>query len=163
LESFSWTSSLGLGVALFLAAGAFQVLICVLTAAFVLSGGGGNALFFTERSDTGAYGKPPAEIVASEPGVDTYRHVVWLTWAAFLGAVGVMEAAVAWFGLREGASWALAVLAVEAVLLAVFWAAIIGIYLGKGAAVSLGDVPPLMWLTMALHAPALVLAWRGLS
>lgn len=130
--AFSWTSPLGIGVALFIAAGAFQVLICVLTSGFLITGGGGNALFFTERSDTGAYGKPPAEILRNEPGVDTYRHAVWLSWAAFLGAVGLMEISIAWFGLREEYWWALGVLAVVAVLLALFWVAIITIYTGKG-------------------------------
>jgi hypothetical protein len=158
-----WLSPLGTSAALFVAAGAFQLLIAILTAGFLVSGGGGNALLFTARSDEGAFGKPPRELVQAEPGVDTYRHLVWTLLAGFLAAVGLLEMAVAWFALRSGSAWAAATLSAVAVVLALAWVAILAVYVAKGARVTLGDVPPFMWVPAFLHVPAVALAWWGLQ
>ncbi len=147
---------------LFGAAGVFQALIGTATAIYVAAGGAGRALFFTERSDAGAFGQSPAELIAHAPGIDTYRHVVWLALGGLLLGVGLLEAAVAWWGIRAGALWSLVTLTAVAAVMATFWVAILGVYVRHGAAVSLGDVPPFMWVTALLHVLAIVLGWWGI-
>jgi hypothetical protein len=146
---------------LFAAAGGFHLLIGVLTVGYLVVGGNVKALYFTERSDTGAFGKSPAEMVRDEPGVATYRHMFIVTLAAFLVAVGTLEAAVAWFALRDGAAWSLPVLTAVAVALAAGWTAVVAAYVAKGAALGLGDVPPFMWVPAVLHVPAIAMGWWG--
>jgi hypothetical protein len=62
--------------------------------------------------------------------------LIWLA-ATFL-AFGVMQLAVAWFGLREGHAWALWTLVVGDLVALPYWAAMIRTYIRHGAPLGAG-------------------------
>lgn len=159
MPELAWVSPLGLSVALFLAAAALQVAIGAATVAYHAARGFGGTLYFTPRSDAAVLGEPPEALLARAPGLRTVRDLIWVTIAGFLAAVGVLEAALAWFALREGAAWALGALAVEGVVLAAAAALVVRTYRRHGAPLG-GHVPPFLWATAGLRAPAIALgAW----
>jgi hypothetical protein len=161
VDPVPWNSPLGASALAFLAAGGFQVFIGLATSVFVATGGRGRALFFTARSDTGAFGASPADMVGRQPGLDAYRRMFWTTLACFLLATGLLEVVVAWFGVRHGELWALVALTGVAVLMGTFWAVVVAWYVRLGARLTLADVPPFMWLPVVLHVVAVGVGWWG--
>jgi hypothetical protein len=130
---FEWTSVWGVGVALFLASAAFQ-----------------------------AYGSSPADIMAREPAVRGYRDSMWFIVAGLLVAVGILQGTVTWFGLRNGAPWALPVLVLVGVALVAYWVLALWPYVRANAPLTLGDLPPFIWVPALLLVPATVCSWLGL-
>lgn len=161
-EPFTWGSYLGVGVSLFLATAAFHLFIGVATPIAIRAISSDSTLIVTNRSDTKTYGKSPNEIIANEPAVRTFRNVVWTIIAGLLVGAAVVEAAVTWFGLRTGQAWALPTLAIEGVLLILFWFVALWPYVKAGAPLTLGDIPPFMWVPALLLLPATVFSWLGL-
>jgi hypothetical protein len=160
--AFQWASPLGVGVGLFLASAAFHFLIGVLTPVGIRLWSNDDILIASKRSDTKAFGTSPPEMIAKEPAIATYRNVMWTIVAGFLVALAVVEGAVAWFGLRAGAPWALVALAAEGIVLVAFWILAFGPYFAARAPLTLADLPPFMWVPGLLLVPAAILSWIGL-
>jgi hypothetical protein len=152
---------LGVSVALFLAIAAIHLAIGILapilsgrmTPAFVLTG---------TRADEALFGRPAADVLA-DPAI-AIEHGVMVRWvAALLLALGTLEAAVAWFGLREGAMWALIVLLIAtAAMGAVDWLSFAP-YRSAGVTIGLSEYPPYQWLPVALFIPAAIAGWVGVT
>ena len=82
--------------------------------------------------------------------------------AGFLLLAGVLFLFVAWFGLRQGQTWALVSLSVAGILALVFWALSLLPYFRSGIPVTIEDLPPFMWIPALLILPAIILGWIGL-
>lgn len=160
----SWTSPLGISVALFLVPAVLMVVVGVLTPFFVFDNAAARpitALFTTARADRDLFGADPASIAAADPALVRLRYVLVITIAGLLVLVGVSEIGIAWFGLRAGEGWALAILATANVAVLPFWYLALRPYLSAGVALGLGDVPPFIWLPALLLLPAALLGWIG--
>lgn len=161
-EPFQWGSLLGVSVMLFLAASLFRLFIGVATPIALRTFAGDSTLFVSERSDTAAYGKSPSTWVAEDPALRPYRNALWTLLAGFLSAAAIVEAGVAWFGLREGHAWALWVLAVEGVVMILYWLLSLGHHFAARAPLTLADIPPFMWVPAMLLVPAVACGWLAL-
>ena len=137
---------------LFLGQGGVYAVIGVLTPFFMDSGIGAPSLFFSRRSDTGYFGEDPGTLMDRDPALGKYRTLLFLTIAGLLVALGLAVMAIAWFGVGPGESWGYWSLVVAGALALVFWLLVLSKYLGAGASVGLGDVPPFMWVTTLLWA-----------
>jgi hypothetical protein len=76
-------------------------------------------------------------------------------------AAGILVVAMAVFALRDGERWALVSLALAGVAVLPFWVLVFRPYVAAGAALSLADLPPFMWVPAALLVPASLLGWIG--
>ncbi len=144
---------------LFLIGGLFWLAIGVLTPLVVDRWTGPTGLFISVSTDTALYGAPPDQILASNPEVTMLRRVMIRVLAGLLVATGLFAAGVAWFGLREPQTWALALLTVVGLAVLPYWWITLGPYRAAGIRVGLGDMPPFMWVPGMLFPVAAVLGW----
>ncbi|HLE97031.1 MAG TPA: hypothetical protein VI997_06630 [Candidatus Thermoplasmatota archaeon] len=156
-----WATPLGVASLLFAAYGAFWVLIGVMTPLALGAGRVGSTLFWTPAADAHAFA-PPGELLAREPAVAKLRDAYLVTIAGLLVAGGAAIACVAWFALREGATWAAIALTFAGASVVPFWWLVTRTYLAGGWRFTLADVPPFMWVPTALWLVATPLAWWGL-
>lgn len=124
--TFRWLSPLGISVTLFLAYGTLNVLVGLVIP------------FLSRRTGTAGF--------ATQPSLD----LMTMLWLAF----GVFQLGVAWFGLRQGQTWALWVLALACLAQLVGWIAY-GVQTRDWGA-------PLFWLDAIIILPATALGWIGL-
>jgi len=82
--------------------------------------------------------------------------------AGFLVLAGILSLAVAWFGLRDGQTWALVTLSVADGLALAFWWLALKPYFSLRPAIGISDLPPFIWIPTALIIPAIVLGTIGL-
>ena len=159
-SSFEWVSPLGGAVVLFGLVGLLHIVVGVVTP-FVTRADAAEILLFSARSDTIVFGGAPSELVARDRALGTLRWSLLLWLAAVLLASGILQLAIAWFGLRDGQPWALYALTIGSLVTLPYWAAMIQTYLRHAAPLGVGDLPPL--LTSLLLIPiAAVLGWVGL-
>jgi hypothetical protein len=160
---FHWLSPLGISVVLFTLIGLLYVLIGVLAPVFVRSGTvTSGILIVSERTDTLVFGQNPQELLRNNPNLGKSRAILMHMLAGMCAALGVCYLAVVWFGLRAGQGWALAVLAVAGVAVLPFWVIALRPYLQPSVNLTLGDVPPFMWVPALLWLPAVLLGRIGL-
>ncbi|HLE13490.1 MAG TPA: hypothetical protein VI776_01980 [Anaerolineales bacterium] len=82
--------------------------------------------------------------------------------AGFLLLAGVLFISIAWFGLRQAQPWTLTSLFVAGLLALAFWALALSPYFRMGIPVTIGDLPPFIWIPAVLILPAIILGWIGL-
>ncbi len=157
-ESFKWFSPLGISVALFLAIGTLWLLIGALTVPFLNKGTG----FVSQSTDEAYFGRSTSELHASDPAFSKLRTLLLTVIAGFLLLAGVLFLSLAWFGLRHGQTWALPSISLAGLLAIVFWALALLPYFRSGIHVTIGDLPPFMWIPALLIPPAIILGWIGL-
>jgi hypothetical protein len=162
MKPFTWGSPLGVGVALFLVTGVVHFLIGVL-APVMMNTEVGRSMILSPRTDAVLFGRPMAELLRDDRALATARTILFSMLAGMLVGAGVLEMALAWFGLRQGQAWAFWTLVVEGVALVPFWVMVLAPYVRAGARPGLGDTPPFMWVPAALLVPAAVLSFIGLS
>ena len=161
-ESFRWLSPLGTSVAIFLTIGALWVLIGVLTLLLLNRTTGPQIIFVSHPTDAAYFGSSPDELLASDPAVFKLRTLLIKVIAGFLVLSGLLFLSIAWFALKQGHTWALLSLASSALLVIAFWALALLPYFRAGIRVTIGDLPPFMWIPAALIIPAILLGWIGL-
>jgi hypothetical protein len=159
---FQWLSPLGISIILFTLYGAIYtagVLWPFLRNSDFLSR---EFVIISNRTDTQLFGQTPAQLMESDAALRQLRRILLDIVVGLLGVAGVFHLAITWFGLRQGQTWALIVLAVGGLAVLPFWFLAHRPYLQAGIAITLGDVPPFMWVPAALLIPATVLGWIGL-
>jgi len=160
--NFQWLSPLGVSVVLFLLYGAIYLLIGVLTPIMVDSSVSPGILIVSGRPDTAVLGDTPENLRQNNPALVKLRSIILNMLAGMLVAAGVMIVALAWFGVRQGQAWALGTLAVAGVAVLPFWYLVFRPYFAAGVSLTLGDLPPFMWVPAVLLLPAVILGWFGL-
>jgi hypothetical protein len=162
---FDWLTPLGASVALFVLFGVLNVFVGVVAPIFTGFRGPAEAstggLFFSERSDTIVFGTAPAQLLREDRPLATLRWLMLLWLAAMLLAFGILQLALAWFGLRERHLWALWALSIGDLATLPYWLAMIQAYVRHGAPLGVGDLPPLFLYLAAIPIAAL-LGWVGL-
>lgn len=160
---FRLLSPLGASVVLFLIYGGLYILIGILTPFFQDTETGRQTLFTSPRPDTIVFRQKPVELLTSDTALSRLRTILLRVIAGLLVTAGCFHLAITWFGLRQGQSWALVALTVGALVVLPFWFAALRPYFQPGVDLSLGDIPPFMWVPAALLLPAFILGWIGLS
>lgn len=102
IEGFQWLSPLGIAVMLFILYGLVYILIGALTPIMQNTPmSRADAIFWSHSADTQLYGKPPTDVLASDPSVDKLRTTLLNVVGGLLVAAGLFQLAITWFGLRE--------------------------------------------------------------
>ena len=161
-DAFRWTSPLGISVAIFLAIGSLWFLVGSLTLVLLNRTTGPKILFVSNSTDAAYFGDSPEHLLASDTALFKLRTVLIRVIAGFLVLSGLLFLFVAWFALRERQPWALISLAASGLLAISFWAVALLPYFRMRIPVTLGDLPPFMWIPAALIVPATILGWLGL-
>jgi len=161
-ESFRWLSPLGASVGLFLAIGLLWLMIGALTVPFHNRGAGTESIFVSHSTDREYFGTSPSELLSSDPALSKLRTLLLTVIAGFLLLAGTLYLFVAWFGLKQGELWALVSLASGGLVAIAFWALALLPYFRSGIPVTIGDLPPFMWIPAVLILPAILLGWMGL-
>ncbi len=159
---FQWASPLGFSVVLFILSGVLWVVIGVLTPLMLNAKIGGQALIITSRTDAVVFGGSPADLLQASPALAQLRTILLTIIGGLLVAAGSLFVALAWFGVRQGQTWALGSLTLAGIVVLPFWLLVLWPYFQKGAPIALIDVPPFMWVPAALLIPAAVMGWIGL-
>lgn len=145
---------------LFAGVGVFWLLIGVLAPILTDRGIGPPIIFVSERTDTLLYGGPPNQILDEIPQLRLLRHTtVNGSLSGVLVAVGLLTASVAWFGLREPQAWVLSTLTIVGFAVIPYWWVALAPYRNAGISLSLGDIPPFMWLPAIVMPTASILGW----
>lgn len=147
---------------LFVAAGAFQLLIGILTPLAMRMGWGSGAPFLAYDADSAAFGRD-AQAWMQEPGMRAYRDTVLAAVGSVLILAGGLQAAVGWFAWREGQSWAFASIAILGAATIASWLLVLGPYFRGGASLTIATIPPFMWLYVLLWVPGVALGATALS
>jgi hypothetical protein len=160
-ETFVWISPLGLSVLLFTGIGTLWILIGMLTVPF-LKKANPDYLFVSVPTDTAFFGAPPPQLAPPGSPLAKLRWMLIIILAGFLVLAGTLFVLVALFALRKGETWALVALGVSGLAAVFYWGFALLPYFRAGVRVSLGDLPPFIWIPTALLLPALILGWIGL-
>lgn len=144
---------------LFLLVAVLWTAIGVLAPALLDRGVGPTMLFISERTDARLFGAPSREILETNWELRTLRRVIVDALAGMLFATGVLTAGIAWFGLDEPRAWALATLTVVGIGVLPFWWVSLAPYRRAGISLTLGDIPPFMWVPALLLPAACILGW----
>lgn len=154
----------GLDVArgLFVVHGALWIAIGALSPLLLDRNVGSPMVILSGRTDTHLFGADPPSVLA-DSRVRTLRAILVAMLGGCMLAAGVLVSAIAWFGLGARSIWAMATLTIVAVALIPFWWHVLRPYRVAKTPVGLGDVPPFMWVPLALDAPAVALGWLALA
>ncbi len=155
-----WASPLGASTVLFVLYGLVYLLIGTLTALLHDREIGPRMLFISPRADTVLFGAAPAELI-NDPTLSRLRSLLLTALGGILVAAGILVITTAVFALRDGERWALFALTLAGVAVLPFWVLVLRPYIAAGATLSLGDLPPFIWVPAALLIPASVLGWIG--
>lgn len=159
---FSWGTSLGVAVALFLLIGALYVFIGVATPFFADREEAPDYLLTGRAADTALFGRPAGEVLAEAPDVRTLRRVLIRWVAALLVGIGSLELAVAWFGLRAGERWALLALFISGLVMLPVTYLSYAPFREASASIALSEWPPYQWIPAVLIWPATAMGLLGL-
>ena len=161
-DSFSWSSPLGVSVALFLVYGAIHLVSGGIYALVAETDISRQGLFFSPGPDRALFGTSPADLIRDDRAVVQLRTLSFLAIAALLVGLAIAELSLTWFGLHEGQRWALVALAASGLAMVPFLALVFRAYLAAGAPLGLSEIPPWIWVSGVLFVPATVLGWIGL-
>ncbi|HUR68030.1 MAG TPA: hypothetical protein VM370_02205 [Candidatus Thermoplasmatota archaeon] len=153
-------SALSVAVVLFLIGGGLHVVIGALTP-IAIRQGWGSGLIYTRETDTVLFGKPSDEL-RSDPAIMKLREITLGMIAGLLVGVGILEIAIAWFGLRAGQAWALGALVAAQALMIGLWALGHRLWIQAGGPGGLGALQPFEYVPAFLLVPAAVAGWVGL-
>ena len=162
-ESFRWISPLGASVAMFLVIGILWLVVGALTLPLHNSQLGTGGIFVSHKTDTAFFGQDASTLLASDLELRKLRTLLLTVIAGFLLLSGSLFISLAWFGLRARLAWALPALSIGGLLAIGLWVLALLPYFRAGISVTLGDLPPFMWIPTALIVPATLLGWIGLS
>lgn len=160
-DAFKWLSPLGISVSLFLVIGVLWVLIGALTIP-LHKRSGADIVFVSNGPDSSYFGGRPSELLSPDSPLAKLRSLLLIVIAGFLLLAGVTFVAIAWFGLRGGQAWTLYALAAAGGMAILVWTLALSAYVRAGVSLTLGDIPPFMWVPAVLIVPATVLGWLGL-
>jgi len=163
VSTFEWLSPLGISVILFLITGGLYVLIGIAWAFLGKSGLAVSLLIVSARTDAIVFGQAPPELLRSNEALDRFRSILFAMLSGMLLFAGILEIALAWFGLRERQGWSLAALVIARFAVLPYWYRALRPYMEPQVRLRLGDVPPFIWVPAALIVPATVLGLIGLS
>ncbi len=159
---FRWLSPLGISVILFLLLGVMHIVIGILTPMFVRPDRlTSNILLTSTRTDTALLGASPEALVARDRPLGLVRMVTTNWLAAYMLGLGILQVALAWFGLRAGQSWALWGLTLAGLAMVPAIGISIAPFSRVGAMPGLGEMPPFI-TALVLIPIAAVLGWIGL-
>jgi len=161
--AFRWGSALGVSVALFLATAAVHLLIGVATPIFAGGDIGSKVGLTGTKADTAMFGEPPKVLQDSNEALVKTRWVTDRWVGALLVALGILEAAVAWFALREGEGWALLALVVAGLAMLPIHYLAYAPYRAAGISIALREFPPYQWVPALLLVPAAIAGWIGVT
>ena len=119
LLKFNWLTPLGISAGLFLLSGVLHFLIGALTPFLIDSEFGKKILFISNRTDTEYFGTEPTMLLQRNPEVAKIRTLLAGGMGAYIAVMGILVMAITWFGLRNQQMWALIVLALCGILLAI--------------------------------------------
>jgi len=165
---FQWFSLLGVGVSLFLLNSLVLLVIGVVTPIalrrllFVEPAMRGHFLF-SAQADAVIFGQSPLELYRQFPFSKTLIEMWGLMLSGFMLAFAVLQAGVAWFGLRAGQGWAWWFLVVSnAVAIGFYWLLFVRPHAGK-VQLKFADLHPFATLPTFIVPAAAILAWFGLG
>jgi hypothetical protein len=114
------------------------------------------------RADLALFGRLPQQLLAESPALALlYRLTVDLI-GTLLFVFGLLQAAVAWFALRQGQPWALPVLVGIDLLFVAGWALVLSRYVREGVPIRGTSLPPNLLVPALLLIPATAFALIGL-
>jgi len=160
---FQWNSLLGIATGLFLFYGLFNVLLGILMP-FVIHRAGRNILLVGPHSDTLLLGQTPAELLSASPALRAVRYAL-VMWLAGMGvSFGILQLALAWYGLRMGQPWAFWALVIGDLSILPFLALFLRPFIQRGAPVPPRGLaaPPIFYFPAVIIPIAAVLGWLGL-
>ena len=158
---FRWLSPLGIGVALFLFYGTFYIFIGALTPVMADTEMGRQVTVSSPEKDNALLGGRTPDLLKANPALAKVRAMLLNMVGGLLVAAGILVLAVAWFGLRQGQTWALAALGLAGVSVFPFWWFVFRPFAEAGISVGF-DLPPFMLIPGLLLVPAVVLGSIGL-
>jgi hypothetical protein len=124
----------------------------------------GPALIFVSgRTDEAYFGGEARELLRSNLALAKLRTLLLRVIAGFLLLSGVIFVSLAWFGVRDGRLWAVNALGLGGVLAIACWGWALLPYVRANIRLTLGDLPPFMWIPGLLTIPAVVLGWIGVA
>jgi len=160
----TWISPLGAGTLLYLIGAGMHLLIGVLTPPLVgRRYGVRSILFVSVRTDTELYGASPDAILRASETLTQLRHTLLLAIAGLLTGLGIVEIALAWFGVGGGHRWAVIALALSGGAMLPTWWLLFRPYRAAGIRLTLADLPPFIWVPAGTLVPATILSWIGLG
>lgn len=144
---------------LFVVSGGVWVLIGVLAPLLMDTGTGRQMVFMSPGADAELYGRAPSEVLAPGTDIGLFRVSAFRALAGMLvvGGVMVIGVAVWWLGDRTAAPLVLLSIVSAAVL--PYWWFVTAPYRSAGIRLTLGDLPPFMWIPGTLMFLATVLGW----
>jgi hypothetical protein len=144
-----------------LAIGALWVMVGLLGMLLLNKAVGPQMLFVSNSTDAAYFGDSPERLLASDPALLKLRTLLIRVITGFMVLAGLLYVFVAWFALRQGQSWAPASLFVSGFLAICLWAVALAPYVRSGIRLTLGDLPPFMWVPALLLIPAFILGSVG--
>lgn len=156
-----WNSPLGIAVILFLLYGAFYILIGILTPFGSESSMGQQILIVSMQADESLFKGKPDKLLGQFPQLALLRRILVRIIAGLLTTAGFLIIMVTWFGLKQAQIWAITTLTIAGMGVLPYWWLSLKPYLDDHIPLTLGDLPPFMWVTAALYVPACILGWIG--
>lgn len=144
---------------MFIAAGFVWLLIGLVTPFFMDTSSAKTTLFGSPTTDAALYGDAPEVILASNPELSLFRGMALGAIAGLLVGSGILVIGVAWFGLETPSNWALALLTVAGIVVIPYRWIIFAPYRSAGISLSIGALPPFMWIPSILMPLATVFGW----
>ena len=158
-------NALQIGSLLFVIGGVFDALIGALTPIVtrISPQPPDNTFLANPRADLALFGGSPQQLLAENPALALLYRLTFDLIGTLLLVFGLLQAAVAWFALRQGHAWALTVLVGVDLLFIGGWALVFSRYVSAGVPVIGGTLlPPNLLVPAVLLIPATVLALIGL-
>ncbi len=146
---------------LFILYGVVYVLIGALTPIVQNTDAGRAVTISSEEKDGALFGGPLPDLLKASPGLAKMRSMLLNIIGGLLVAAGLMVLALAWFGLRQGQTWALATLSLAGIVVLPFWVLVFRPFAEAGISISL-NFPPFMLVPALLVGPAIILGWLGM-
>ena len=162
-ETTKWISPLGASVIMLLLIGFLWILIGALTVAMHDRQTGRGTLFTSGRADKAYFGRDFRQLMASEPALAKLRTLLLTVIAGFLLLLGVVFVSLAWFGVRNGHSWAVITLGLGGNVAVFFWGLALLPYVQAKISLTLIDLPPFIWIPSLLILPVSLLGWIGVA
>lgn len=148
---------------LFLIVGGLWLSIGVATPLLLGKRIGPPMVYISTRTDMALFGEPPDRVLAGNPQLAVLRQMLIRSLAGLLVAAGVAVIGLAWFGMRTPDRWVVAVLALVGIAVLPFWWSVFAPYRAAGIRLTIGDLPPFMWVPAILMPVASILGWLGSS
>jgi hypothetical protein len=155
---------LQVGAVLFLVGGVVDALIGALTPIVTrISMAADDTFLANPAADRSLYGESPQALIGQNaPLALLYRQTFDLI-GALLFVFGLLQAAIAWFALREGHTWALWALVIADLGFIGGWGLVFAPYVRAGIPILGGTIlPPNLLVPLVLLVPATICAFIGL-